>query len=158
MWRTSFQFSYPEVSHQVRDWPRRSKRRQMQKISTAVASAAESSASARDRAIWMTSSRSIAHRVRSKAVLLRAMIVTPITTIASPAKCPAPANPHATTANPVRAQARKVRSFAAWSVIGDHGIVSPCAMHACGKPSCRGKWPEGCNPASSHWLTTYVSP
>src|SRR5260370_32840020 len=55
------------------------------KISTAIASAAESSDSARDCGIWISSSRSIARRVRSKAKLLRAMIAIPIATIASPA-------------------------------------------------------------------------
>src|SRR5260370_27471601 len=59
--------------------------RLMQKISTAIASAAESSDSARDRGIWIISSRSIARRVRSKAAPLRAMTAIPNTTVASPA-------------------------------------------------------------------------
>src|SRR5229473_1054917 len=119
--------------------------RLIQKISTAIASAAEISDSARDCGIWITSSRSIARRVRSKAKLLRAMMAIPIATIASPAyrvatATTAPAscagrwgmlppptastktfslmrkNPNAATAKPVRIQARKVRSFAAWFV------------------------------------------
>src|SRR6202011_6302523 len=44
--------------------------RLMQKISTPIASAAESSDSARDCGIWIISSRSIARRVLSKAKLL----------------------------------------------------------------------------------------
>src|SRR5260370_6225611 len=59
--------------------------RLMQKISKAIASAAESSDSARDCGIWTTSSQSIARRVRPKAKLLRAMTPIPIATIASPA-------------------------------------------------------------------------
>src|SRR5882762_9673622 len=68
--------------------PRRERQiraRLMQKISTAIASAAESSDSARDRGIRTTSSLSIARRVRSKAKLLRAMTAIPAATIASPA-------------------------------------------------------------------------
>jgi len=55
----------------------------MQKISTAIAVAAASSA--RDCGIWTISSRSIARRVRLKAKSLRATMAIPITTIASPA-------------------------------------------------------------------------
>jgi hypothetical protein len=57
----------------------------MQKISMAIASAVESRASARNYGIWITSSRSIARRVRTKAERLRAMTAIPIPTMASPA-------------------------------------------------------------------------
>jgi hypothetical protein len=56
----------------------------MRKISTAIASAAASSDSARDYGIWTISSRPIARRVRSEAKLPHATMAIPITTIASP--------------------------------------------------------------------------